>query len=291
MVGCIRIYFYDRVSIKLYKVVVPYVLCEKGGRILNKRLGLLLVLVGILLFLTGCMEINEPITKESTGFWNQYVVYPLSWLIIYFANITNENYGISIILVTILIRFAILPLMIKQTKNAKAMQALQPEMKALREKYSSKDQKTQQKLQQETMGLFQKHGVNPLAGCFPLIVQMPILIGFFHAITRTREIAGHNFLWFELGSADPLFILPVVAGITTWIQQKIMMIGMDNNPQMVMMLWIMPIMIVVFAVNFPAALSLYWVVGNIFMIVQTYLIKGPEIKSAQVAKSAGGAKK
>jgi YidC/Oxa1 family membrane protein insertase len=248
-------------------------------------------LVGLVVLLTGCTEINQPITKESTGFWNEYVVYPLSWLITYFATLLNNGYGWSIIVVTLLIRFAILPLMIKQTKNAKAMQALQPEMKALREKYSSKDQKSQQKLQQETMGLFQKHGVNPLAGCFPLIVQMPILIGFFHAITRTREIAEHNFMWFDLGEPDPYFILPIVAGITTFIQQKITMAGMDNNPQMVMMLWIMPIMIVVFAINFPAALSLYWVVGNIFMIVQTYFIKGPELRKVAATGSAGGTKK
>ena len=77
------------------------------------------------------------------------------------------------------------------------------------------------------------------------------------------------------------YILPIVAGITTFIQQKMMMAGNANqNPQMAMMLWMMPIMIVVFAFNFPAALSLYWVVGNIFMIVQTYFIKGPDLKQA-----------
>ncbi len=239
--------------------------------------------------MTGCTEINEPITKESEGIWNQYFVYPLSWLITYFADVTNDNYGLAIIIVTLIIRLAILPLMIKQTKSSKAMQALQPEMQALREKYSSKDQKTQQKLQQETMALFQKHGVNPLAGCFPLIVQMPILIGFYHAIMRTSEIASHNFLWFDLGEKDPFYLLPLIAGVTTFIQQKMMMAGTPHNPQMAMMLWLMPIMIVVFAVTFPAALSLYWVVGNLFMIVQTYFIKGPELK--QAAGKAGGAKK
>jgi YidC/Oxa1 family membrane protein insertase len=199
----------------------------------------------------------------------------------------NDSYGISIIIVTILIRLVLLPLMIKQTKSSKAMQALQPEMQKLREQYSSKDQKTQQKLQQETMALFQKHGVNPLAGCFPILIQMPILIAFYHAIMRTGEIASHTFLWVDLGAPDPYFILPLVAGITTFIQQKIMMVGAAQNPQMTMMLYIMPVMIVVFAFNFPAALSLYWVVGNIFMIIQTFLIKGPEIKEA----NAGGAKK
>lgn len=257
---------------------------------MKKRILLLFGMLFVFLLLTGCSEVNKPINTESTGFWNEYIVYPLSWLIKEAAHLMGGNFGLSIIVVTILIRLAILPLMIKQTKSSKAMQALQPEMKALREKYSSKDQKTQQKLQQETMALFQKHGVNPMAGCFPLIVQMPILIGFYHAIMRTREIAQDNFLWFDLGEKDPYYILPIVAGITTFIQQKIMMAGQEHNPQMAMMLWMMPIMIVVFAISFPAALSLYWVVGNIFMIVQTYFIKGPDLKATAAGK-AGGAKK
>ncbi|WP_077620113.1 YidC family membrane integrase SpoIIIJ [Bacillus sinesaloumensis] len=257
---------------------------------MKRRILLLSALIGIVLLLSGCTEINEPITTESEGVWNKYFVYPLSWLITYFAELLGSDYGLAIIIVTLLIRFALLPLMIKQTKSSKAMQAIQPEMKALREKYSSKDQATQQKLQQETMQLFQKHGVNPLAGCFPLLIQMPILIGFYHAIMRTTEIAEHNFLWFDLGESDPYFILPLVAGVTTFIQQKITMMGMENNPQMAMMLWLMPIMIVVFAISFPAALSLYWVVGNIFMIVQTILIKGPDIRAAK-SGNVGGAKK
>lgn len=260
---------------------------------MNRRNLLWLILVGSLVLLAGCTQLNEPITSESTGFWDQYIVYPLSQLIIFFAEITGNSYGLSIIIVTILIRLLILPLMLKQLKSSKAMQALQPEILKLREKYSSKDQKTQQKLQQETMALFQKNGVNPLAGCFPILIQMPILLGFYQAIMRTHEISNHTFLWFDLGERDPFFILPIVAGITTFTQQKLMMAGnpASQNPQMAMMLWLMPIMIVVFALNFPAALSLYWVVGNLFMIVQTFFIKTPEIKTNTTEKTKGNAKK
>lgn len=259
---------------------------------MKKRIFLVIGLIFLVSLLAGCTEIKQPITSESEGFWNEYIVYPLSLFIIKVAEFAGGSFGLSIIIVTIVIRLFLLPLMIKQTKSSKAMQAIQPEMQKLKEKYSSKDQKTQQKLQQETMALFQQHGVNPLAGCFPLIIQMPILIGFYHAITRTREIADHSFLWFDLGSPDPIYLLPLIAGITTFIQQKMMMAGTANqNPQMAMMLWLMPIMIIVFAINFPAALSLYWVVGNIFMIVQTYFIKGPELKSAKATGNAGGAKK
>ncbi|MCM3217336.1 MULTISPECIES: YidC family membrane integrase SpoIIIJ [Niallia] len=259
---------------------------------MKKKLGLLFGLLFLMAILTGCTEFNQPITSDSEGFWNEYIVYPLSMLIIKTAEIAGGNFGVSIIIVTILVRLVILPLMIKQTKNSKAMQAVQPEMEALRKKYSSKDQKTQQKLQEETMKLFQENKVNPLAGCFPLIVQMPILIGFYHAISRTREIAQHEFLWFNLGQPDPFYLLPIIAGITTFIQTKMTMAGTaGQNPQMVMMQYIMPIMILVFAINFPAALSLYWVVGNIFTIIQTYFIKGPELKKPGQTGKLEGAKK
>ncbi|WLD93391.1 YidC family membrane integrase SpoIIIJ [Alkalihalobacillus sp. AL-G] len=259
---------------------------------MRKRIGLVITSLFLVAVLAGC-ALDEPVNEESTGFWDEYIVYPLSWLITEVAEFFNENYGLSIIIVTLLIRLVLLPLMIKQTKSSIMMQRIQPEIKALREKYSSKDQKTQQKLQQETMQLFQKHGANPLAGCMPLIIQMPILLGFYHAIMRTEAIAEHNFLWFDLGSADPYYILPIVAGITTYLQQKIMMGGMDTsaNPQMKMMLYIMPIMIVVFAVTFPAALSLYWVVGNIFMIAQTYFITLPMKSKETDSNATGGAKK
>ncbi|KMY52142.1 YidC family membrane integrase SpoIIIJ [Peribacillus loiseleuriae] len=261
---------------------------------MKKQILLMIGLASLMMLLTGCTEVSQPITKESTGIWNSYIVYPLSWLIITISELLGNNFGLGIIVVTLLVRFVLLPLMIKQTKNSKAMQALQPEMKQLKDKYPSKDAATQQKLQQETMALFTKYNVNPLAGCFPLIIQMPILIGFYHAISRTREIAEHNFLWFDLGSPDPIYVLPIVAGITTFIQQKITMAGMNSNPQMAtqmtMMLYIMPVMIMIFAFKFPAALALYWVVGNIFMIIQTWIIKGPDMKKI-AAESAGGAKK
>ena len=258
---------------------------------MKKKIFAVAGLIFLMTILTGCTEFNKPITSESEGFWNEYIVYPLSQLIIKTAEFAGGNFGVSIIIVTILVRLVILPLMIKQTRSSKAMQAIQPQMKELQQKYSSKDQKTQQKLQEETMKLFRDNKVNPMAGCFPLLVQMPILIGFYHAISRTREIASHDFLWFSLGEADPYYILPIVAAITTFIQTRMTMVGTQANPQMQMMQWIMPIMILVFAINFPAALSLYWVVGNIFTVIQTYFIKGPEIKEAAQTSKAGGAKK
>lgn len=139
------------------------------------------------------------------------------------------------------------------------------------------------------MQLFQKNGgVNPLAGCLPIIVQMPILIAFYHAIMRTGALDGHQFLWFQLDSPDPYYILPVLTAGFTYLQQKLMMAGtsMQQNsmmPQLTMMLYLMPIMIGVFAIFFPSALALYWVVGNIFMVLQTLLIKNPMMKKNEAA--------
>ncbi|TCT24627.1 protein translocase subunit yidC [Melghiribacillus thermohalophilus] len=257
---------------------------------MKKKVLLIIAMTGLLMLLSGCMDINEPINSESEGIWNQYFVLPLSLLIINVADFFNESYGLAIIIVTIFIRLLLLPLNIKQLKSTKAMQDIQPELQALREKYSSKDAKTQQKLQQETMQLFQKHGVNPMAGCLPILVQMPILIAFYHAIYRTESIKVHSFLWFELGSPDPFYILPLIAAGTTYLQQKMMMAGNDaaaQNPQMTMMLYLMPVMIGGFAMFFPAALALYWVVGNFFMIGQTYFIRRPVMNE----QKAGGAEK
>ena len=159
---------------------------------MKNKWGLLIVSFGLLFLLTGCFSVNEPITSNSEGIWNSIFVYPVSWLIITFAE-AFSSYGLAIIALTILIRLVIMPLMIKQTKSMKAMQQLQPEMQKLREKFSAKDQNTQQKLQSELMGLYKERGVNPFAGCLPLVIQMPILLALYHAIMRTSEISGNSF--------------------------------------------------------------------------------------------------
>ena len=164
---------------------------------MRKRLSLLLLLLVVTTFLAGCSEFNEPIYSESTGFWNEYIVWPLVSAITYFKDLLG-TYGLGIIAVTIIIRLVLLPLMIKQTKSSKNMQEVQPEMAKLKEKYSSKDAVTQQKYQQEMMALYKERGINPAAGCLPVFIQMPILIGFYHAISRmnnTPEINLGRFCW------------------------------------------------------------------------------------------------
>ncbi|MFJ8237521.1 membrane protein insertase YidC [Ureibacillus sp. NPDC094379] len=256
---------------------------------MKKRTGIILSLTGLALLLSGCTEFDQPISSKSEGFWNEYIVWPLVSLINYFSDFLG-SYGLAIIAVTIIIRLVILPLTIKQVKSSKKMQEIQPKLKELQKKYASKDAVTQQKYQQEMMSLMQNSGVNPMAGCLPVFVQMPILIGFYHAISRmnaTPTIDLGTFLVFPLG--EPSIVLAVLAGI---IQYIVLMTGpaMDN-PQMKVMMYIMPLMIVGFGIVLPAALSLYWVVGNIISVLQNLVIYKPWNKKEVEAATTGGAKK
>lgn len=233
--------------------------------------GLLLLLVGVL---TGCMPPNEDGTSTedllNEGIWSRYFVYPLSWSLDFFAETLWGEYGLAILVLTIIIRLIVLPLTLKQYRSSKAMQALQPEIQKLRDKYKDNPQK----MQEETMKLFQKNGVNPLAGCFPILVQMPILIALYNAIYWNADIRTHTFLIFELGEKDPYFILPTLAAITTYIQQKMMMKHTSTPSQMKALLIIFPVLIFVMSMQFASALPLYWVFSNLFTIGQTYFIYG-----------------
>jgi YidC/Oxa1 family membrane protein insertase len=240
---------------------------------LKKRTVLLLSLIAVALLLSGCTEFEQPISEDSEGFWNEFIVWPLVSAITYFKDLLG-TYGLGIIAVTVLIRLALLPLMVKQTRSSKRMQELQPELAKLKEKYKSKDAVTQQKYQQEMMAMFSERGVNPMAGCLPVLIQMPVLIGFYHAISRmnsTPSIDLGAFLIFPL--AEPSIILAVIAGLMQFV---VLMTGpaMDN-PQMKIMMYFMPVMIIGFGIILPSALTLYWVVGNIISLIQNLVIYRP----------------
>ena len=254
---------------------------------MKKRLWIILSLVSVLL-LSGCTEFDQAISSESEGFWNEFIVWPLVSVIKYFADLLG-SYALGIIVVTIIIRLCILPLTIKQIKSSKKMQEIQPKMKELQAKYSSKDAVTQKKYQEEMMALMSTSGVNPLAGCFPILIQMPILIGFYHAISRMNNTPAFDlgtFIGFDLAASS--IVLAVLAGL---IQFVVLRTGpaMDN-PQMKIMMYIMPFMIMGFGMVLPAALSLYWVVGNIVSVLQNLAIYKPWNKNKPEATNTGGAK-
>ncbi|MBO9129308.1 membrane protein insertase YidC [Bacillus sp. 165] len=252
----------------------------------RKLLGLV-PFIFIISFLSGCSS-RAPITPESTGFWNHYFVFPISYIIQFIAHVMGDDYGLSIIVITILIRLVLSPIVISLNDNQLKMQQLQPEMKRLRETYASKDAETQKKLNQEMMKLYQEHKINPAMGCLPVIAQMFILMALYNAIVRTKAISTHTFLWFDLGTADPLHILPLLAALATFVQYFVMYKRSQQNPtpqsqQMKMMLYFMPIMIFMMSFKLAAAIGLYWVAGNTFMALQSiYLDKRKQKKQAMM---------
>ncbi|SFW34787.1 YidC/Oxa1 family membrane protein insertase [Selenomonas ruminantium] len=178
------------------------------------------------------------------------------------------SYGWAIILLTIIVKMALYPLTVKQVKSMKAMQELSPKMKKIQEKYKDNPQVMQQKIG----ALYKDAGVNPLAGCLPLLIQMPILMGMYYSLYNfsypTPESA--YFLWMtSMSDPDPLYILPVLSALTTFLQQK-MTTTDSNNPQMKMMMFIMPLFIGWISINFPSGLVLYWVTMNVVQIIQQW---------------------
>lgn len=246
-----------------------------------KRISPMLISVAVLLLLSGCTAAPQPTTDSaSAGWFTQVFVNPFSYLITFIASLFRGNYGLSIILMTLLIRLALMPLMMKQYRNQMVMKekmnVIQPELKKIQEKYKNKkkDPEAQKRMQQEMMKLYQKHEFNPMAiGCLPMLIQLPILMGFYYAIKNSPEISTHSFLWFNLGSTDA--IMPLIAAFVYFVQFKASQIGMDTaqQKQMAMMGYLSPLMIGFFSFNAPAALPLYWSVSGLFLIFQTMLSK------------------
>lgn len=251
------------------------------------------MLVGIIpiIVLSGCSTAAQSswIDADSPGIFNHYFIYPFSLLIKFFANSFHGDYGLAIVLMTFIIRLAIMPLMMLQTKKQMAMKekmaVLQPELTALKEKYKndvSADAKKQQQV--EMMQLYQKHQFSPLnLGCLPMLVQWPITLAFYYAIRRTPEIAAHDFLWFNLGHAD--MILPFIAAAVYYVQFRVSQSysgqpQQNQNNSMAFMGLLSPIMMGVFSFTMPAALPLYWTVGGIFIIVQMIILNKMILKNS-----------
>ncbi len=190
----------------------------------------------------------------------------------------SGNYGLAIIILTIIVRVLTFPLTHKQIKSAKAMQDLQPEIKKIQEKH--KDDK--EKLNEETMKLWKQHNVNPIAGCLPLVIQFPVLIAMFQLL-RERDILFEQipnfspmFLNLDMTVPDPNYILPILAGLTTFLQQKTMTTDQAQKGLLIFM----PIMLLVISIQFPAGLVLYLVVSNFISLGQHLLMNKPVLKGA-----------
>lgn len=178
------------------------------------------------------------------------------------------NYGVAIILLTILIKIIFWPLGNISYKSMKEMQKLQPKITALREKYKN----DQAKLGQETMALYKSHKVNPFSGCLPILIQIPVFIGLYNTLLYAIELRHSPLFWWiqDLSAKDPFYITPIIMGASQFIQQK--MTPTTGDPNMAKMMLIMPVVFTFIFLNFPAGLVLYWLVNNILSIGQQVYI-------------------
>lgn len=238
----------------------------------HKKILLTLGLLSLVVFLSACGATGE-VNAQSTGFWDRYIVYNFAQAI---KALSFGNFGIGIILFTLIIRIILMPLMHYQTKSMRKTQDLQPKIKELQEKYASKDMETQNKLKEETQKLYAENNVNMYAGCLPLLVQMPILMALWQSIQRVPELHSGHFLWLNLGKPDPYFILPILAAIFTFASTYLSsMSQLQANASMKIMNFVMPAMILVMGIPLASGLSLYWTISNAFQVVQTLLINNP----------------
>lgn len=241
-------------------------------KLLKKKIGLLSILVLTTVLLSGCAGVEN---KE--GYFYNFLVRPFEYLLNFFGDLFNGSFGLAIIAITVLIRLVLMPLMLRNYKNQQGMKvkmdALKPEMDAIQKKIkAAKDKEEQMKLQQEMMGLYRKHNVNPLnMGCLPMLIQMPIIMGLYFAILHSPDVKEHQFLWYSLGSPD--LIMTLIAGAVYFLQAKVSLwtVPEQQKQQMKMMIYISPIMIMFVSFTSMAALPLYWTVGGLLLIFQTWL--------------------
>ncbi len=217
----------------------------------------------------------------------QVIIDFLHQVLAYFYGVTG-NYGLAIILLTVALKVVTIPLTQKQLQSTQKMQALEPERKKLQAKH--KNDKT--KLNQAMMELWKKHNVNPAAGCLPLLVQFPVLIGIFRVLQQPEVMAEtiENFSPMFLGIdmtalvselSIPIMLLAVVlSAVSTFLQQWLMMSDKSQKA----MLIVMPIMMGVFSYRFQAGLVLYWILNNLLSVVHHFFMKSPLPKGASEKK-------
>ncbi len=184
------------------------------------------------------------------------------------------NWGIAIIILTILIKIVFFPLTYSSTKSMAKMQELQPKVKALRAKYKKAKQDIAQRRQmnEEMMKLYKEHGVNPAGGCLPMLIQIPVFWGIFKLLSVSIELRHSPFmLWIkDLSVKDPYYVTPVLMGITQFISQKMTPTAAD--PSQARMMLIMPVIMTIFFMNFQSGLVLYWLTSNVLQIGQQYIM-------------------
>ena len=223
------------------------------------------------------------------------VVNILGVALLYFHQTLGAPWWLSIVMLTVIVRSLLFPLTVKQVKSMRAMQDLKPEMDKVRAQYRDNVQKQRE----EMAKVYQEQGVNPLGGCLPILVQMPIFIGIFYVIRQFGGTPGRTepkypsftdggILWFQdLSHADPTYLLPIISAVTMLAATEITSKNVD--PQQRWLMRLLPIGFTAFLLTFPAGLFVYWITSNLVTLVQNYVIynHGPGKKTADDKKATG----
>ena len=217
------------------------------------------------------------------GLWTSIFVKPLAFILLRLG-ILVKNYGISVIIISLIIRFIAFPITKKTAMQSELMKKAQPELNRIQKKYKDKqDQESMIKQNQEIMAVYKKYNISPLSGCLFAMIQLPIFIAFFEAIQRTPVIFEDRFLGLQLGTTPVvgvststaiayILLMLIIAG-TTFLSFKLNTTGNMEDPNMKMMPYMMSGMIIITALFMPTGLGIYWVTSNLFTIVQNILVK------------------
>ena len=213
--------------------------------------------------------------------WFTFISKPLFKVLEWFYDLVG-NWGWAIVLVTLLIKLILFPLSYKGMMSMQKLKDLAPKMKEIKEKYG----KDPQKMNAQMMELYKKHGANPMGGCLPLLLQIPIFFAIYRVLLNAVELQGAEWtLWItDLSIMDPYYVLPILMGASMWYQQKITPNTMTDPMQQKIFQWL-PVVMTLFFIYFPAGLVLYWLVNNVFTIAQQFIINNAyeKQKAAKVA--------
>ena len=199
-----------------------------------------------------------------------FLVYPLLAALRWIHQFAN-NYGVAIILLTFVISLILFPLRLKSMLSMRKMSAIQPKVKAIQDKYRQYKATDPRKreMNQEVMALYKEHGVNPMGGCLPLLIQMPLLIAFYSLLAYTIDLRQAPFIWWihDLSAKDAFYVLPIAMGLTSFISQKMMPAAPTTDPAQAKVMMIMPIFFTFIFLNMSSGLNLYFLCSNVFQVL------------------------
>ena len=238
----------------------------------------------------------KPTDGKYEGIWTSLFVKPLAFILILLGTHLG-NFAISVIIVSLIIRFIAYPITKKTAMQSEVMKELQPVLQKIQKKYKGKeDQESMMKQNQEMMALYKKYNVNPMGGCLFAMIQLPIFVAFFEAIQRTPAIFEDKFLGLQLGTTPSVGIststfyayalLIIIIGFSTFFSMRMSTAGNNQDPTMKMMPTMMTGMIVITGIFMPTGLGIYWVTSNIVTLVQNYLVRRSKDKDGKTRISS-----